>query len=159
MSSQFEQIIISQLNNNLGSLSRRLPRAPSGKPWAPTLTVQTGLRTTEITVQGQIPLAGLLPGAPVAWLSSVIPRRSLDDPVCITLAETVGLEEASSAGRPRYAEAMLIDCRVGYLSIPGWLLTTMAGPRGASLLRWQVRALVERLEGGGGDGKLTIRTR
>ena len=119
--------------------------------------VHTRLRTTEITVQGQIPLAGLLQGAPVAWLSSVIPRRSLDAPVWITLAGTIGLEEASSAGRPRYAEAMLIDCGVGHLSIPGWLLTMMAGPRGASLLRWQVPALVERLEVG--DGKLTIRTR
>jgi hypothetical protein len=33
----------------------------------------------------------------------------------------------------------------------------LAGSRGASLLRWQVPAIVERLEVG--DGKLTIRAR
>jgi len=119
--------------------------------------VHTRLRTTEITVQGQIPLGALLQGAPVAWLSSVIPRRSLDAPVWITLAGTIGLEAASSPRRPRYAEAMLIDSQVGRLSTPGWLLTMMAGSRGASLLRWQVPAIVERLEVG--NGKLTIRTR
>ncbi len=119
--------------------------------------VHTRLRTTEITVQGQIPLGALLQGAPVAWLSSVIPRRSLDAPVWITLAGTIGLEAASSPRRPRYAEATLIDSQVGRLSIPGWLLTMMAGSRGASMLRWQAPATVERLEVG--NGKLTIRTR
>lgn len=119
--------------------------------------VHARLRTTEVTVQGQIPLGALLRGAPVAWLSSVIPRRSLDAPVWITLAGTIGLEAASGPRRPRYAEAMLIDSQVGRLSIPGWLLIMMSGPRGASLLRWQVPAIVERLEVG--DGKLTIRTR
>lgn len=118
--------------------------------------VHARLRTTEITVQGQIPLGALLQGAPV-WLSSVIPRRSLDAPVWITLAGTIGLEAASSPRRPHYAEAMLLDTQVGRLSMPGWLLTVMAGPRGASLLRWQVPATVERLEVG--DGKLTIRIR
>jgi len=120
-------------------------------------SVHARLRTTEITLQGQIPLGALLQGAPVAWLSSVIPRRSLDAPVWITLAGTIGLEAASSPRRPRYVEAMLIDSQVGRLSTPGWLLTMMAGSRGASLLRWQVPAIVERLEVG--DGKLTIRAR
>lgn len=119
--------------------------------------VHTRLRTTEITVQGQIPLGALLQGAPVAWVQSVIPRRSLDAPVWITLAGTIGLEAAVSPRRPRYAEAMLLDSQVGRLSIPGWLLTMLAGSRGASLLRWQVPAIVERLEVG--DRKLTIRTR
>ncbi|MGH7373215.1 MAG: hypothetical protein ACREJY_03220 [Candidatus Rokuibacteriota bacterium] len=119
--------------------------------------VHTRLRTTEITVQGQIPLGALLQGAPFTWLPSVIARRTLDAPVWITLAGTIGLEAASSPRRPRYAEARLIDSQVGRLSIPGWLLTMMAGSRGASLLRWQVPAIVERLEVG--DGKLTIRTR
>ncbi len=119
--------------------------------------VHARLRTTKIIVQGQIPLGALLQGTPVAWLLSVIPRQSLDAPVWITLAGTIGLEAASSPGRPRYAEAMLIDSQVGRLSMPGWLLSVMAGPRGASLLRWRVPATVERLEVG--DGKLTIRTR
>lgn len=52
---------------------------------------------------------------------------------------------------------MLLDSGVGRLSIPGWLPTMLAGSRGASLLRWQVPAIVERLEVG--DGKLTIRAR
>jgi hypothetical protein len=52
---------------------------------------------------------------------------------------------------------MLLDSRVGRLSISGWLPTMLAGSRGASLLRWQVPAIVERLEVG--DGKLTIRAR
>ena len=95
--------------------------------------------------------------SPVAWLSSLIPRRSLDAPVWITLAGTIGLEAASARRRTRYAEAMLTGSQVGRLSIPGWLLTVMAGSRGASLLRWQVPAIVERLEVG--DSKLTIRTR
>jgi hypothetical protein len=120
-------------------------------------SVHARLRTTKITVQGQIPLGALLQGAPVTWLSSVIPHRSLDAPVWITLAGTIGLEAASSPRRARYAEAMLIGSQVGRLSIPGWLLTVMVGSRGASLLRWQVPAIVERLEVG--DGKLTIRTR
>lgn len=119
--------------------------------------VHTRLRTTEITVQGQIPLGLLLQGAPVEWLLSVIPRRSLDAPVWMTLTGTIGLEAALSPRRPRYAEAMLIDSQLGRLSIPGWLLTMMTGSRGASLLRWQVPAVVERLEVG--DGKMTIRTR
>ena len=85
------------------------------------------------------------------------PPRSLDTQVWITLTGTIGLEAASSPRRPRYAEAMLLDSRVGRLSIPGWLPTMLAGSRGASLLRWQVPAIVERLEVG--DGKLTIRAR
>jgi hypothetical protein len=119
--------------------------------------VHARLRTTGTIVQGQIPLGALLQGAPVAWLSSVIPRGSLDAPVWITLAGTIGLEVASTQRRPRYAEAVLVDSQVGRLSIPAWLLTVMAGSRGASLLRWRVPASVERLEVG--DGKLTIRTR
>ena len=71
----------------------------------------------------------LLQGAPVAWLSSVIPCR------------------------PRYAEAMLNDSQLSRLSIPGWLLTMMTGSPGASLLRWQVPAVAERLEVG--DGRMT----
>jgi hypothetical protein len=119
--------------------------------------VRTRLRTTEITVQGQIPLGALLQGAPGAWLSSVIPRRSLDAPVWITLAGTIGLEAALGPRRSRYAQTTLIDSQVGRLSIPAWLLTTMACSRGASLLRWQVPATVERFEVG--DGRLTIRMR
>jgi hypothetical protein len=52
---------------------------------------------------------------------------------------------------------MLVETEIGRLSVPGWLLTLMLGPRGASLLRWQVPAVVERVDID--DGRLTIRTR
>jgi hypothetical protein len=41
--------------------------------------------------------------------------------------------------------------------VPAWLLSLMLGPRGASLLRWQVPGVVDRLEIG--EGHLTVRTR
>ena len=51
----------------------------------------------------------------------------------------------------------LVQSRVGSLSIPGWLLTSIMGAHGASLLRWPAPAVVERVEVG--EGRLTIKTR
>jgi hypothetical protein len=87
----------------------------------------------------------------------MLPRRSLEAPVWITLGGTIELQGTSGPGRTRYAEATLIESQVGRLSIPGWLLTWMLGSRGASLLRWPAPSVVERLEVA--DGRLIIRTR
>jgi hypothetical protein len=78
-------------------------------------------------------------------------------PVWITLAGDVQLQPAQAPGRPRYAEVSIERARIGRLPVPGWLLTVMAGPRGATLLRWAVPATVDRLELG--ERRLTIRTR
>ncbi len=54
-------------------------------------------------------------------------------------------------------EATLISARLGRIPAPSWLLGLMLGSRGASLLRWQVPGVVDRLEIG--EGRITIRTR
>ena len=123
----------------------------------PISEVQTRLRTGEVIVQGRVPLGRLLEGAPVTWLPFAILQRSLDAPVWVTLTGTIAVHAAPSPRRPGYAEATLVDSRIGRLSIPSWLLTVMAGSRGASLLRWQVPPIVERMDVG--DGRLTVRTR
>lgn len=119
--------------------------------------VTVRLRTGRVTAQGKLPLGALIQDEPWAQLSSVLPRRSLETPVWITLRGTVGLDGASGPGRTRYAEVTLIESEVGRLSIPGWLLTSMLGRRGASLLRWPAPGIVERVEVT--DGRLSIRTR
>ena len=119
--------------------------------------VTVRLRSGRAVAQGKIPLKSLIQGGPWTQLNSVIPRRSLEAPVWITLAGTIGLESLPGRQRTQYAEATLVESRVGSLSIPGWLLASMMGPRGASLLRWPAPANVERVEVG--EGQLTIRTR
>jgi hypothetical protein len=52
---------------------------------------------------------------------------------------------------------MLVGCKVGRLPVPGWLLMSLIGTRGTSLLRWPAPAIVERVEIA--DGRLTIKTR
>jgi hypothetical protein len=47
--------------------------------------------------------------------------------------------------------------RLGRIPAPSWLLALMLGPRGASLLRWQVPGVVDQMEVG--EGRITIRTR
>ena len=123
----------------------------------PISRLQTKLRTTEITVQGRVPLGVLLEGAPITWLSSAMPRWSLEAPVWVTLAGTLTVHAAPSPRRPGHGEVTLVDGRLGRLSVPGWLLPVMAGSRGASLLHWQLPASVERLEVE--DGRLTVRMR
>jgi hypothetical protein len=119
--------------------------------------VNVRLRATQVTAQGRLPLDTLLQGPPVTWLSSVVSRHRLGSPVWVTLTGTLAVEAPSGARRARYAEVTLIHSKVGRVSLPGWVLTLMVGPRGASLLRWRVPAVVDRVEVG--DGKLTIRTR
>ena len=119
--------------------------------------VNVSFRSARMTTQGQLPLRALLQGPPLKWASGVVPRRGLDAPVWITFTATLRIDPAQGPRRARYAETMLVETEIGRLSVPGWLLTLMLGPRGASLLRWQVPAIVERVDMG--DGKLTIRTR
>jgi hypothetical protein len=115
------------------------------------------MRAGRVTAQGRLPLGALMQGPPLAWLNTVMPRRGLETPVWITLTATVQLEPRTGSRRSRYAEATLMDTQVGRLSLPGWLLTLMLGPRGSGLLRWQVPVVVERVDIG--DGKVTISTR
>ncbi|HWT87028.1 MAG TPA: hypothetical protein VN177_14735 [Myxococcales bacterium] len=69
------------------------------------------------------------------------------------------MELAAPSGprRARYAEATLVSARLGRIPAPAWLLGLMLGSRGASLLRWQVPGVVDRLEVG--EGRITVRTR
>lgn len=84
-------------------------------------------------------------------------RRSLETPVWITPGGTIGLDGRSGPWRTRYAEATLSESQMGRLSRPGWLLTSMLGGRGASLLRWPAPGIVERVEVA--NGRLSIKTR
>ena len=115
------------------------------------------LRPGRASLQGRLPLSALVQGSPIAWATSSLPRSTLRSPIWITLVGHVGLEAPAAPRRPRYAEATLLETRVGRIAVPGWLLSLMLGSRGASLLRWQVPAVVDRLEIG--EGRLTIRTR
>jgi len=115
------------------------------------------LRPGRVAVQGRLPLGVLVQGSPVAWAASVLPRSTLQSPIWITLVGRVELEPPVAPRRPRYAEAILLESRVGRISAPGWLLSLILGPRGASLLRWQVPGVVDHLEVG--EGRLTIRMR
>ena len=60
--------------------------------------------------------------------------RHLDDTglrfttIWITLAGPIELEGPAAQRRTRYAEATLVQSRVGSLSLPGWLLTSIMGP-------------------------------
>lgn len=115
------------------------------------------LRPGQVSLQGRLPLSALLQGPPIAWLAWALPRSTLGSPVWITLVGHVELDSTPGPRRPRYAEATLLGTQIGRVSVPGWLLSVMLGPRGASLLRWQVSGIVEHLEVG--EGRLTIRTR
>lgn len=119
--------------------------------------ISVSFRTARMTTQGRLPLRVLLQGPPLERVSGVLPRPILDAPVWITLTATLKLDPAPRPGRVRYGEAVLIETEIGRLSVPGWLLTLILGPRAASLLRWQVPAVVERVDID--EGKLTIRTR
>jgi hypothetical protein len=122
-----------------------------------TSSFSTEMREGRAVVQWRGPVGGLLQGPPFGWLAAVLTQPMGRSPIWITLAGDVQLQSASKPGRPRYAEVRVASARVGSLPVPGWLLTLMAGPRGAALLRWPVPATVDRLELG--DGRLTIRTR
>ena len=115
------------------------------------------LRPGHASLQGRLPLSALLQGSPVAWATSILPRSTLRSPIWITLVGHVGLETPAAPRRPRYAEATLLETRVGRVAVPGWLLSLMLGSRGASLLRWQVPGVVDQVEIG--EGRMTIRTR
>lgn len=115
------------------------------------------LRPGRASLQGRLPLRALVQGSPVAWAASILPKSTLRSPIWITLVGHVGLETLAAPRRPRYAEATLLETRVGRIAVPGWLLSLMLGSRGASLLRWQVPGVVDQVEIG--EGRLTIRTR
>lgn len=115
------------------------------------------LRPGRASLQGRIPLSALLQGPPGAWLASVLPHSALESPVWMTLIGRIELESPSGSRSPRYVEATLLDTQIGRIPVPGWLLSLMLGPRGASLLRWQVPGIVDHLEVD--EGRLTIRTR
>jgi len=122
-----------------------------------TSSLSTEMREGRAVVQWQGPVASLLQGPPFRWLAAVLTQPMGRSPIWITLAGVVQLQSASRPGRPRYAEVKVASARVGSLAVPGWLLTLMAGPRGASLLRWPVPATVDRLDIR--EGRLMIRTR
>ena len=119
--------------------------------------VAVKLRPGRVSLQGRLPLRALVQGSPTGWVASVLPRSTLRSPIWITLVGYVELDPPLGPRRPRYAEATLLETRVGRISVPGWLLSLMVGPRGASLLRWQVPGVVDQLEVG--EGRLTLRTR
>ncbi len=120
-------------------------------------TVAVSLRPDRVSVQGRVPLDALIRDSLIAWVGSALPRRTLASPVWLTLSGHVDLAAATGPRRPRYAEATLISARLGRIPAPSWLLGLMLGSRGASLLRWQVPGVVDRLEIG--EGRITIRTR
>ena len=122
-----------------------------------TSSFSTEMGEGRAAVQWQGPVASLLQGPPFGWLGAVLTQPMGRSPIWITLAGVVQLQSASRPGRPRYAEVKVASARVGSLAVPGWLLTLMAGPRGASLLRWPVPATVDRLDIR--EGRLMIRTR
>jgi hypothetical protein len=115
------------------------------------------LRPDRVSAQGRLPLGALLQDSPMAWVGSVVPRSTLGTPIWLTLTGLVEVEAPSGPRRPRHAEARLLTARLGRIPVPSWLLSVMLGPRGASLLRWQVPGAVDRLEVG--EGRITIRTR
>lgn len=119
--------------------------------------VTVRLRPGQASLQGRLPLAALIGDSPVAWTTSALPRSTLRSPVWITLVGHLELERPAGPRRPRYAEVALLGARIGRIPVPAWLLSLMLGPRGASLLRWQVPGVVDRLEIG--EGRLTVRTR
>ena len=119
--------------------------------------VAVSLRPDRVSVQGRLPLGVLIQGSPVAWVESALPRKTLASPIWLTMSGHLELAGASGPRQPRYAEATLLSARLGRIPAPSWLLGLMLGSRGASLLRWQVPAVVDRLEIG--EGRITIRTR
>lgn len=119
--------------------------------------LSTAMRPGQAVVQWQSPVGALLHGPPVRWIGSVLTPSMKKSPLWITLSGVVRLQPAAGHGRPRYAEVTLTSARVGRLPVPGWLLILMAGPRGASLLRWPVPPAVDQIELG--EGRLTIRRR
>ena len=122
-----------------------------------TTPLTTEMRGGRAMVQWKGPVMALLQGPPLGWLSGLVTQRMGQTPLWITLAGDVQVGTASRPGRPRYAEVRLAAAQVGRLPVPGWLLTLMVGPRGASLLRWPIPATVDRLEVG--ERQLTIGTR
>jgi hypothetical protein len=119
--------------------------------------VAVRLRSDRVAAQGRLPLGTLLQDSPMAWMGSVVPRSTLGAPIWLTLTGLVEVEAPSGPRRPRHAEARLLTARLGRVPVPSWLLPVMLGPRGASVLRWQVPGAVDRLEVG--EGRITVRTR
>src|SRR4029077_20059608 len=119
--------------------------------------VAVRLRSDRVSAQGRVPLGTLLQDSPMAWMGSVVPRGTLGTPIWLTLTGLVEVEAPSGPRRPRHAEARLLTARLGRVPVPSWLLPVMLGPRGASVLRWQVPGAVDRLEVG--EGRITVRTR
>jgi len=120
-------------------------------------SVAINLRPDRASVQGRLSLGALIQDSPMAWVASALPRNTLASPVWLTLIGHVELKAPSGPRRPRYAEATLLSARLGRIPAPNWLLGLILGSRGASLLRWQVPGVVDRLEIG--EGRITIRTR
>ncbi len=119
--------------------------------------VSVSLRSDRVSVQGRLPSEALIRDSPIAWVGSALPRRTLAWPVWVTLSGRVELAAPSGPRGARYAEATVVSARLGRIPVPTWLLGLMLGSRGASLLRWQVPGVVDRLEVG--EGRITIRTR
>jgi hypothetical protein len=119
--------------------------------------VMVRLRPGQASLQGRLPLGALIEDSPMAWAVSALPRSTLHSPVWITAVGRLELELPAGLRQPRYAEVTLLATQVGRIRVPAWLLSLMLGPRGASLLRWQVPAVVDHLEIG--PGRLTLRTR
>ncbi len=77
------------------------------------------LRPGRASLQGRLPLRALVQGSPVAWAASILPNSTLRSPIWITLVGHVGLETPAAPRRPRYAEATLLETRVGRIAVPG----------------------------------------
>jgi len=133
-------------------VSRHL--ASAGVRLAP---VAVNLRPDQGAVQGRLSLGALIQDSPIVWVAATLPRKTLASQVWLTLSGHVELEPPSGPRRSRYAQATLLSARLGRIPAPGWLLGLMLGSRGASLLRWQVPGVVDRLEIG--EGRITVRTR
>ena len=140
-----EAEITSLVSDRLGDAELRL--AP----------VAVRLLAERVAAQGRLPLGALLQDSPIAWVGSMLPRTALAAPIWLTLTSRVDVEPPAGPRRPRHAEARLLSTRIGRIPVPGWLLALMLGPRGASLLRWQLPGAVDRLEVG--EGRITVRTR
>ena len=119
--------------------------------------VTVRLRPGQASLQGRLPVAAFVEASRVAWAVPALPRSTLRSPVWITLVGHLELERPAGPRRPRYAQAALLATRIGRIPVPNWLLSLMLGPRGASLLRWQVPGVIDHLEVG--EGRLTLRTR
>lgn len=111
----------------------------------------------EVTVQGRAPFRKVVQGPPFTRLLPYIPDSALDRPIWVTVRGRFELGASSSATRGRYGRLTLTEVELGRQPVTGWLMNLMMGPRGATLLRWPVPAVLESVQLQ--DGKAILTTR